>query len=179
MTDPKDSKPLQLNESKGSELPGPLVGKIIPKQQRYKGGRNTELDSLWLDYARLYLENWQEEGKQIPTIPGLCLATGISEATFYNWIAKLSDPNYDCNEVESQFLDVACNLQLLAHDGLLQGGLSGKLQPTITKLVLVKFGYSDKIEAEISQKHPGGSAIAELSATEAATAYLELLTGHG
>lgn len=175
MIDQSGPKPDQMtNQSQSQPIPASLNGTIIPNQ-RYKGGRNSDLDQLWLDYARLYMDNWQNDGAQVPTIAGLCLATQISDVTYHAWVNKLTDPSYDCNDVESQFLSIACKLHLLQQNGLIQGGLAGKFQPTITKLLLGKHGYSDKIEAELTARHGVSGNIADLEPQDAATAYLDLI----
>lgn len=128
---------------------------------KHAGGRPIEYDpKLHLDLANKYLSTRvdDEEGVtvvrqklrngkyriltkkkpfavKLPTIEGLALYMGIHKDTIYNWEGKYPE-----------FSDVTGKLRAMQHDALITGGLSGKYNATITKLVLHKHGYRDSQE---------------------------------
>jgi len=57
----------------------------------------------------------------------------------------------------------------LQHRGLVNGGLSGKFNPAITKMMMTKHGYSDK--QELAHTSPDGS----MSPKDSAEAVLNAL----
>ena len=169
-----DDKSLLTYQSQLQDSSAPLQGQVIPKPSR--GGRNTELDTMLIDYGMHYLDHWEEEGNQVPTIPGFCLAVGISKATFYNWINDFTQPGKELTGLQSQFLDLACQLEDTQHDKLIQKGLAGSFQPTIAKLILYKHGHSEKGEIEVKGAKNGADSITQdLPATDAANIYLDLI----
>src|SRR5262249_28803941 len=68
---------------------------------------------------------------------GLAVALGIARSTVYLWADK--HPEF------SDILELLLSQQAAQ---LIQNGLSGRYNSTITKLMLTKHGYSDKQEVE-------------------------------
>lgn len=104
------------------------------------GGRPSEYTEEKLALARHYINGgWEEDGDTVPQVAGLAMAMGISRETVYAW-AK------DANKQE--FSDILMRVQVFQERKLLNGGLSGDFNPAVTKMLLVKHGYSDKIEQD-------------------------------
>ena len=82
------------------------------------------------------------DGSVIPTIEGLALFLNISRETIYVW-----------EKENDGFSDIVGNLRNQQASMLLNGGLSGKYNPTIAKLILSgKHGYIEKREEDITSK---------------------------
>lgn len=102
-----------------------------------KVGRPSELAET-LEKAKAYLYGgWQEFGDVIPSIAGLACYCAKSRNNIYDYGEKSSDFKY--------ILDAILALQ---ENKLLNNGLNGTFNSTITKLVLGKHGYHDKVETE-------------------------------
>lgn len=101
------------------------------------GGRPTNYDPELLEKARHYATNYEEYGDLIPSVVGLCKVIGRSKAIIYKWRD---------DEDKSEFLDILNEIEENQHDRLINGGLSGGFNYGITKMILTKHGYSDKIE---------------------------------
>lgn len=77
----------------------------------------------------------------IPTVVGLCHCIKRSKSTVYSW-AKDDD--------KAEFLDILEQIEEMQEKTLVQGGILGEFNATITKMMLTKHGYSDKQEIEHS-----------------------------
>lgn len=104
-----------------------------------------------LERARDYVLNYADYGDMIPSIAGLACELKISRETCHAW-AK--------DEDKPAFSDIIRDIAQAQERKLVNGGLSGDLNPQITKLVLAKHGYSDKQEIDhtssdgsMSQQH--------------------------
>lgn len=104
-----------------------------------------------LERARDYVLNYADYGDMIPSIAGLACELKISRDTCHSW-AKDDD--------KPEFSDIIRDIAQAQERKLVNGGLSGDLNPQITKLVLAKHGYSDKQEIDhtssdgsMSQQH--------------------------
>jgi hypothetical protein len=77
----------------------------------------------------------------LPTVEGLAVHLCVARSTFYEWA-----------ENHPEFSDIL--EQLLAAQGsqLIQNGLVGTYNPTITKLMLSKHGYKDKSDITSGDK---------------------------
>ena len=87
------------------------------------------------------IPKWMHLGHPFPSVVGLCVYIGIVSSTAYKW-------RYEDDKQEfSSILDIVEDIQhiQLAHNGTL-----GIYNPTITKLMLTKHGYSDKIDTDLS-----------------------------
>lgn len=108
------------------------------------GGRPTKYNDDILALARMYLEGgWQEQGDVVPQIAGLALAMGIERDTVYRWAQ---------DEDKQEFSYIFTRVQALQERGLINQGLSGKFNPAITKMMLTKHGYHDKVDSDLSSK---------------------------
>ncbi len=134
-----------------------------------KFGRPTTYGDEVLEKSLEYLECFSvehcerpEEVKDevIPSIIGLCRYIKRGKTTVYNWIADKEDKNKD------EFRDITSMIEEGQYIGLTSGGLSGKFNPMITKLMLSKHGLSDKVEVDNtssdgSMSHPGYTIVDE------------------
>lgn len=73
----------------------------------------------------------------IHTVVGLCLHLNISKSTAYKWI----------DENKSEFSDIVDTVSDLQEKKLVTNGLTNEFNASITKLMLTKHGYSDKVES--------------------------------
>jgi hypothetical protein len=101
------------------------------------GGRPTKYTDELLAEARAYISDFQEHGDLIPSLAGLACVVGLSRETINVW----------SNE-KPEFSDIVKDLLAKQERVLLNGGLSGAMNASITKLVLSKHNYSDKQEVQ-------------------------------
>ena len=91
------------------------------------------------DKAKEYLiDGWKSVGDVMPTIAGLACYIGVSRETIYKW----SKDNVN-------FSDILDSIMAFQENQLVNRGLDGTFNSTITKLMLTKHGYSDKVEQDI------------------------------
>jgi hypothetical protein len=110
------------------------------------GGRPKELNNALIDKADEYLNGGYMAAEEVPTIAGLALYIDKRRSTVYEWVKE--------NE---RFSDIVSKIMAKQERELLNGSLKGDYNSTISKLMLTKHGYSDKVESEISG--PNGSPI--------------------
>lgn len=128
---------------KRSTLPDPEY----PKTERVprKVGRPSTCTQAVRDEARWYIQGgWRLVGDAIPSAVGLACELEVSESQLYDW-ASIND----------DFSEILKGVKDEQHRALLNGGASGKLNSTITKLILGKHGYSEKVDSTLS--NPDGS----------------------
>lgn len=112
-----------------------------------KLGRPTEYSDEKLALGQAYLDGgWEEEGDSVPQVIGLAMAMGVGKTTIYEW-AK--------DDGKKAFRDILTRVQQLQERKLINGGLDSSFNPAVTKMLLVKHGYSDKVEQ--SHTSPDGS----------------------
>ena len=101
--------------------------------------RPTIYTKAFLKTAYDYIENCPDI---VPTVVGLCLHIGIAKSTAYKWV--------DDGKVEfSDILEFISNLQ---ERKLIEGGLTNEFNSAISKMMLTKHGYTDKIETDVTTK---------------------------
>ena len=105
-------------------------------------GRPTKYNQEILDKAQHYLDNFGEYGDIIPSIAGLALVLGLSRDTVYSW-AK--------DENKREFSDIVEGISQKQECVLIDNGLTGKFNASITKLMLGKHGYHDRPQQSDSQ----------------------------
>lgn len=103
------------------------------------GGRPTSYSEEILEKARNYADNYKEHGDVVPSVAGLAVHLGISRETIYDWSSQ---------ESKKEFSDIVKGVMSRQELELMSGGLSGKFNPTIAKLMMTKHGYSDKQEVD-------------------------------
>ncbi len=95
--------------------------------------RPTDYTDELLDKAKDYLLNCPDV---VHTVVGLCLHIGIAKSTCYRWI----------EEEKLEFKDIVDTVADLQERKLLSNGLTNEFNASITKLLLTKHGYTDKVE---------------------------------
>lgn len=105
-------------------------------------------DEETIRIAKAYIHGgYKEQGRPIPTVPGLGLCLGVTRKCLHDWARKHPD-----------FSEVYDELIKTQEDLLLAGGLDGKFNATITKLVLsARHEYREKTAVE--QSGPGGGPV--------------------
>ena len=98
-------------------------------------GRPSKYTDQTVSEALYYVDNYKEFGDKIPSIAGLSLHLGISKETAYEWGRGDKKPD---------FSDMLTKLLSKQEQILLNSGLDGTFNSTITKLVLSKHNYSDR-----------------------------------
>lgn len=109
-----------------------------------KVGRPTKYNREILEKAQEYLTNYREHDHIIPSVVGLAVVLGVCERSLYNW-----------GDEHPEFMQILASLQSHQHFSLINGGLSGELNSTITKLVLGKHGYHEKQDQQVSGPNGG------------------------
>lgn len=100
-------------------------------------GRPTLYNEGMINKAEKYQKDHLEEGDHVPSIEGLALFLGVQKKTLYNWADE-----------HEEFLHTLEKVKLRQAKMLINGGLIGDYNSTITKLMLHNHGYSDKQEID-------------------------------
>lgn len=106
-------------------------------------GRPTKYTPELLEKAHSYIANWRTLGDMIPSNEALARYIDINRSNLYEW-AKHDD--------KQEFRDILDEINSLQRSELINNGLSGDFNAAITKLVLGKHGFSDKVDSDITTK---------------------------
>lgn len=109
------------------------------------GGRPTKYCPEILEAAREYIANYQAHGDKIPSIAGLAVVLKVGRDTLHIW-AK--------DEDKAEFSYILAELLATQEKLLVNNGLDGTFNAAITKLVLGKHGYSEKLEQGFDPEKP-------------------------
>lgn len=101
-------------------------------------GRPTKLTDELMDKAKVYVQKDYLIDELIPTMQGLSLYLGVSNKVLYNW-----------RNENDEFLHIVDDLMDLQAKNLFRGGLTGDFNASITKLLLTKHGFSDRVEQDL------------------------------
>lgn len=129
-------------------------------KKKHPGGRPTDYSQDVITKTREYIDSCSYElypltkstsntGEsfeyrtklKFPSIAGLSLHLKVARSTIYLWEKEYQE-----------FSDILEELLSNQEEILTRGGLSGDLNSTISKLVLSKHGYSDRVETDITSK---------------------------
>jgi hypothetical protein len=106
-------------------------------------GRPTKHTPELIERAREYANGQYEIiGDVIPSIAGLANYLDITRETIHTWVNE---------EDKAEFSDIVKKMLQTQESVLIAKGLDSKFNASITKLILTKHGYSDKVE----QTHAG------------------------
>lgn len=109
-------------------------------QQKNKMGCPSKLNHELIAKANEYLYGGYElVGDVIPSLAGLACYLGIARSTIYEY-----------EKINSEFSDIVEAILSLQENKLINKGLIGDFNASVTKLILTKHGYSDKQEIEHS-----------------------------
>jgi hypothetical protein len=129
------------------------------------GGRPTDYTPELLAKAEEYLSTHQELGDVVPQIAGLAVHIGVSRETVYAWERDTEKP---------EFSDIVERVRANQERGLVNGGLRGDLNASITKLALVKHGYQDSQKTE----HAGNLGITDMTEQQLDNKLKALMSKH-
>jgi len=115
--------------------------------------RPTKHTQELMDKAKDYTEDCPDI---VPTVVGLCLHIGIAKATAYRWAAEE-------NEAFKDILDFVGEQQ---ERKLITSGLTNEFNSAITKMMLTKHGYADKVDSDITT---GGKPVNNWTVTPVTT----------
>lgn len=102
-------------------------------------GRPTVYGPHILKRARGYLTSYKDMGDEVPSVAGLACVLGVVRDTCYDWA---NDP------AKSEFSYILKELAQRQERALVNGGLRGEYNPSITKMMMTKHGYSDRVETD-------------------------------
>ena len=100
-------------------------------------GRPSKYTPELLERAREYVAGYNELGDLVPSVAGLAVEIGVTRETCHVWA---NDPEKD------EFSNILKELAQKQERSLLNGGLAGAFNASITKMMLTKHGYSDRVE---------------------------------
>ena len=113
-------------------------------KQKHPGGRPTKYNADMLAKAKDYLQNYKEYGEQVvPSVSGLAIALDVNKSTLYEWAEKKAEFSVTLEKIKET-----------QETKLINKGLAGEFQATITKLMLANYGYHEKQEIETITKDP-------------------------
>jgi len=96
------------------------------------------------DYNQELIEKAQEYIVDCPdvvhSVVGLCLYVGIAKSTCHRWV----------EEGNTEFKDIVDTVSALQEQKLVSNGLTNDFNSSITKLMLTKHGYTDKVETDVT-----------------------------
>lgn len=103
-------------------------------------GRPSKYTPELLEAANDYLVNHLNDGDPVPTIAGLAIVLGVRRETLHVWAKE---------EGKEEFSNTLEQIMAKQERGLVNGGLTGDLNPTIVKLMLANHGYSEKSDVNL------------------------------
>lgn len=149
----------------------------------HAGGRPTDYDDTTLDKAKEYLQSRVDQEYEfhktrgttsdsyeqvvrvnLPGIEGLALHLDVSRQTIYEW-----------EKIYPEFSDTLEKIRVLQGKRLIDGSLSGRYNPMISKVLLTKHGYREGIEQTGAD---GKDLIPEAIDSEQKKQLLSLLNGN-
>ncbi len=89
--------------------------------------RPTKYTKKLQEKADEYLKEYERLGDVVPSVIGLCLFLGVTRSTAYKWAGQKS---------KKQFSDTLERIKIEQYLRLINGGLSGKFNSNIVKLML-------------------------------------------
>jgi len=102
------------------------------------GGRPTKYTDELVMKAKAYITDYAIYEDMIPSVAGLASALDVSRTVLYDWEKEYPEFLYILEAIKREQQKV-----------LLNKGLSGDFNSTITKLVLGKHGYHDKQDVDV------------------------------
>ena len=101
-------------------------------------GRPSQLAETLVKAKEYLYGGYEAVGEVIPSIAGLAC-----------YCEKGRNTIYDYGSQDEEFSNILEGIMRLQESKLLNSGLTGAFNSTITKLILTKHGYTDKIEQDI------------------------------
>lgn len=94
---------------------------------------------------------YADEDELFPSIAGLAVYLKKSRETIHKWAREYP-----------QFSDIVCTLLAIQEKKLTKGGIVGDYNASITKLLLTKHGYSDKVDTALTGAEGGPIQVEEV-----------------
>ncbi|EMJ9774555.1 DNA-packaging protein [Morganella morganii] len=112
-------------------------------QQSKQVGCPSKLTDELIAKAKDYLYGGykEHENSVIPSIAGMACYLGIARSTVYEYAKQDSD-------LGREFSDTLEGVMAMQELKLINSGLSGEFNPTITKLMMANHGYTEKQEID-------------------------------
>lgn len=119
-------------------------------ETKHPGGRPTKYNETIIDKVKDYMNTCgvftdPDTGKiisvNLPSIEGLAYEIKVSKNTLYEW-----------EKDHKEFQDIMDELRAKQATFLINNGLSGTFNPTITKVILTKHGYREGIDQTTNDK---------------------------
>lgn len=105
-------------------------------------GAPTKLTPELVERAEHYvIDGFIDEGEMVPSIAGLACYLGISKNSVYKY-----------GELDSDFLNTLEAIEVKQEKLLVNNGLAGKYNSTITKLMMSNHGYKESNKTELTGK---------------------------
>ena len=108
--------------------------------------RPTVYDDSIVEKAKFYLENYDQFDDVVPQIASLALHLGVTRKTLYVWAGE---------EDKEAFCYIFEAVKAKQEKTLVNGSLAGDMNPAISKMLLTKHGYSDKIDQTVDHTTKG------------------------
>ena len=123
-------------------------------------GRPTGFSDDYYHKAVEYLEVYRDElGHTVPSVVGFCKFAGVAKSTVYDWCK---------HEDKKHFSDIITAIGENQELDLINDSLANKINPQISKVLLGKHGYHDKVEQDLTSsdgtmtpQHPGYKIVKE------------------
>lgn len=104
---------------------------------------------------------WITAGDKVPTVAGLACEIGVHRDTCHEW----------AKDDSKKFSDILQEIAQKQERELVNNGLTGDFVAPITKMMLTKHGYSDKVEQDVTSSDgsmtPKDTSAAVLAALQA------------
>jgi len=104
-----------------------------------KAGRPTVYSEEIINITSDYIKNHDKYGDTVPSVAGLSIVLDLNRDTLYDW-AKQED--------KKVFSDMLKKILSTQENKLINKGLKGEYNASITKLMLAKHGYVEKSEVD-------------------------------
>ena len=104
-------------------------------------GRPRTYKPEMVEKARRYIANHEDFDDPVPTVAGLACVLGVTRKTIYEWANDADKP---------EFSDILDELAQKQERCLIKGGLMGDFNAPITKMMMTKHGYSDRVDTDVT-----------------------------
>lgn len=102
-----------------------------------KMGRPSKFAESLAKAKEYLMGGYETVGDVVPSVAGLACYLGVSRKTVYEWVKESTDLS-----------DTLEGILAMQENKLINKGLNGDFNPTITKLMLANHGYSEKQEVD-------------------------------
>ncbi|HEC8325177.1 TPA: DNA-packaging protein [Providencia rettgeri] len=104
---------------------------------KIKMGRPSKFAESLTKAKEYLMGGYETVGDVVPSVAGLACYLGVSRKTVYEWVKESTDLS-----------DTLEGILAMQENKLINKGLNGDFNPTITKLMLANHGYSEKQEVD-------------------------------